>query len=69
MDKPYEDLINAIVLQAFKDYRWAKRKLERSPDDETALWLLEDVKRFCHSDWITFLTGLDGEWIYERITR
>lgn len=60
-------LINAVILQAFKDYQWASRKLERDPESLSARLLIEDVERFCHSDWLTFLTDLDGEWLWERI--
>lgn len=67
MEKAYEELINAIVLQAFKDYKWAIRKLRRDPDSLEAKLLMEDVERFCMSGWLTFLTDLDGEWLLERI--
>ena len=63
----YENLINAIVLQAFKDYAWAQRRLRRHPDCLIAQRMLSDVARFMRSDWLEFLTGLDGQWMLERM--
>lgn len=31
MEEAYINLVNAIILQAFKDYHWAVRKLKRDP--------------------------------------
>lgn len=67
MEESYISLINAIILQAFKDYNWAVRKLRRKPDDTFALYLKEDVERFCRSGWLTFLTDVDGEWLIHRM--
>lgn len=36
MEEAYVDLINAIILQAFKDYRFAHKKLKRDPLDPDA---------------------------------
>lgn len=66
-DKGCEELINAIILQAFKDYHWASRKIRRDPENLTALKMIADVERFCRGRWITFLTDVDGLWILERI--
>lgn len=66
-DHGCEELINAIVLQAFKDYRWATRKLRRHPGNLTAIRMLEDIETFLRSDWLTFLTGLDPDWLRERM--
>lgn len=67
MEESYISLINAIILQAFKDYKYAVRTLKRKPDDEFALHLKWDVERFCRSGWLTFLTDLDGGWLMERM--
>ena len=67
MEEAYINLINAIVLQAFKDYKWAVRKLRRDPKDLAAQRMLYDIESFCHSGWLTMLTEVDGDWLLERI--
>lgn len=67
MEEAYVDLINAIILQAFKDYRFANKKLKRDPFDPDAQRLMNDVVSFCRSEWCEWLTGYDGEWLLERI--
>lgn len=47
--EPYHALINAIILQAVKDYRTAL-------DDENTSGI-EECERFFRSDWFTFLCG------------
>ena len=31
MEEAYINLVNAIILQAFKDYHWAVKKLQKDP--------------------------------------
>lgn len=51
--EPYHALINAIILQAVKDYRTAL-------DDENTSGI---------ADWFTFLTAVDGEIIIRQVKR
>ena len=37
MTDPYENLVNAIVLQAVKDYRDALKRLKKKPSNQAAL--------------------------------
>ena len=68
--EPYENLANAIIIQACKDYRKAyKRYLRRfrstdKPDDE-----LVELENFFRSDWYNTLTSVDGEYIMARIRK
>ena len=39
---PYENLANAIIFSAVKDYRAARRKLKRKPKNEDATLMVED---------------------------
>ena len=55
---PYEELANAIVLQAVKDYRLN--------DDEREL---ASIERFFRSGWFQTLTSLDGEVLIEKLHR
>lgn len=65
---PYEDLANAIVLQACKDYRRAYKFHIRThrpgdkPDEK-----LDELERFFRSEWYRTLTSVDGEYLMKRI--
>ena len=61
MNDPYENLANAIIVQAVKDYRAALRTLEQNPKYTPALQDKSEVERFFRSDWYGLLTSVDGE--------
>ena len=67
---PYENLANAIIIQACKDFRRAyKRYLRRyrssgKPDAE-----LLELESFFRSDWYKTLTSVDGEYLMDRIKK
>ena len=67
MDEPYFMLINAIILQAIKDYNLSLKRLQNNPENFFYKILKEDVESFCRGGWFTFLTDLDGEWILKKI--
>lgn len=60
---PYQELANAIVVQAAEDYRKALRQLRRNPGYSEALRTKEEAERFFRSKWYTALTSVDGEWL------
>ena len=53
---PYEELANAIVLEAVKDYRLH--------DDEREL---ASIARFFRSGWFEMLSNLDGETLLRQV--
>ena len=55
---PYENLANAIILQAVKDYRLTDNKSE-----------LEEIERFFHSDWFSVLTSLDPDLLIQKLRK
>ena len=55
---PYENLANAIIVQAVKDYRQT-----RNPADRATL------ERFFRSEWFSILTKLDGEALIEQLRK
>ncbi|MBC5687939.1 hypothetical protein H8S37_03185 [Mediterraneibacter sp. NSJ-55] len=63
----YEKLANTIILQAVKDWRAARRKLKRKPQNESARIELGNCERFFHSEWFTTLTDVDGEVILRKL--
>ena len=67
MDEAYVRLANAIVLQAVKDWRAARRKLKRKSQNESARIELESCERFFSSDWFTELTDVDGGVLLRKL--
>jgi hypothetical protein len=67
MNDPYENLANAIVIQAVKDYRAALRTLERNPKYTPALQDKSEVERFFRSEWYKLLTSVDGEMLLRML--
>ena len=55
---PYEELANAIVLQAVKDYRLH--------DDEQEL---ASIERFFRSGWFGVLTRIDPEMLIAKLRK
>lgn len=67
MIENYEKLANAIILQAVKDYRAAKKKLKKQPRNKDAEIMINDTERFFRSDWFTALTDVDGALILRKL--
>ena len=67
MIDPYENLANAIVITAAKDYRDALRSLTRNKNNNNAKRMKEEVERFFNSDWYSVLTDLDGAFLMRKI--
>lgn len=67
MTDPYEKLANAIILAAVKDWREARRKLKRKPQNKDAQHTLEECERFFRSSWFQALTELDGEVLIQKL--
>lgn len=55
---PFEELANAIVIQAVKDYRLH--------DDEPTL---NEIERFFRSDWFATLTKIDPESLIKNLRK
>ena len=56
--KPYENLANAIILQAAKDYRLT--------DDEQQL---QEIERFFRSGWFGVLSKVDPELLIKELRK
>lgn len=67
MIDPYEDLANAIVLLAVKDYRDALKKLMKYPRHESAKHTKAEVERFLRSDWYRELTAVEPEILLRKL--
>ncbi len=64
---PYEELANAIILQAVKDYRKALRQLKRNPQYSSAIIEKEECEHFFQSEWFEDLTKVDGLWLMRKL--
>ena len=62
-----ENLTNAIILQAVKDYRKALKGLSLNGKSSNAV--ITDCERFFRSDWYRQLTNVDGEYLITNIRK
>lgn len=69
MTDPYENLANAIVLQAVKDYSSALKKLLRYPESKEANHDKASYELFFRSDWFGVLTSVDPELLIEKLQK
>lgn len=67
MTDPYENLGNAIILLAVKDYRKALQKHSKRPNYEPAIQTIDEVERFFRSEWFEQLTSLNGEMLIRKL--
>ena len=67
MTGPYEQLANAIILQAVKDYRDALKKMKKRPHYDPAKDMIAEVERFFHTDWYRELTSVDGNILIKKL--
>ena len=65
----YAELANAIVLQAFKDYRKALFKLVQEPEEWKHRSSKKKLERFFHSKWYRTLTELDPAILMQEAKR
>nr|DAV46427.1 MAG TPA: hypothetical protein [Caudoviricetes sp.] len=63
----YENLANAIILQAVKDYRTALNCLAMNPNNRSARYDKAEVERFFRSQWYSALTSVDGEMLIRSL--
>ena len=60
---PYENLANAVIVQAAEDYRKALRKIKKAPENREAMDEALQIERFFRSAWYQVLTSVDGEFL------
>ena len=62
LSRNYEELANAIVMQAVKDYRAALK-----PESRAAVSMQREAERFFRSAWFSELTIIDPKFILEGL--
>lgn len=63
----WENLANAIVLSAVRDFRTAYKKLLRNPKSREAAGEVTALVRFFTSDYYGSLTSVDGEFLVRKL--
>ena len=67
--EPYQNLANAIVLCAVKDYRQVLRRLKRKPHNKDAAAERDSIEEFFRSDWFSILIELDPEYLITELNK
>lgn len=67
MTDPCDNLAQAVILQAVKDYRTARKELKYHPKNKDSKLMIEDCERFFRSDWFGVLTSVDGQMLLKRL--
>lgn len=58
---PYENLANAVIKKAVRDWQNAIIALHLNPNDDRAYRQKNTIERFFRSNWYRTLTNMDGE--------
>ena len=69
MNTPYENLANAIIAQAVKDYRKVLRTLSLYPHNRSAQYERRSIEQFFCSDYFSVLTNLNPEMLIVRLNK
>lgn len=64
---PYENLANAIIMQAAADYFVALKKVRKHPDNKAAIHDALSLENFFHSGWYAELTSVDPDYLIRRL--
>ena len=67
MSGSYEELANAIILKAVKDWREAVTKLKKRPRYQAAIKMKKDCEEFFVSDWFGNLTEVNGRYLLRKL--
>ena len=63
----YQDLANAIIVQAAKDYQAAFKKRTALPASKYWREKAAGLERFFRTDWYAMLTDIDPEYLMDRL--
>ena len=65
MEESYEMLSAAIIEQALRDYRRARKNVLKKYDVINSEVRIREIQRFLKSSWFRLLSDLDGEKLIE----
>ena len=60
-DRNWQELANAVIVQAAKDYRLAQYRNMKRPEQENTLREIRSLETFFRSKWFAVLSTLDGK--------
>lgn len=63
----WDDLTQAIILQAVDEYRKALRRIQVFPRQQKLQAAIRDVEDFFRSRWFAQITSIDGEMLIRRL--
>lgn len=69
MNTPYENLANAIIEQAVKDYSKVLRKLSLYPHKSLTQYKCRSIEQFFRSDYFGVLTNINPETLIARLNK
>ena len=67
MKRAYEDLANAIVLQAIDDYVHVRKVNHTSLYAESGINNREEIRKFVYSDWFALLTDVKPDVVMNEM--
>ena len=67
MSNSYEELANAIIMQAVKDYRKILIRCKKYPHDKILTAQSKEIEKFFKSDWFVDLSDIDGTKIMKKL--
>lgn len=67
LQENWENLANAIIISAVKDYAKAYKRLLRHPDNKSAQEEVRKLERFFFGEWYAKLTDLDPHYLLDRL--
>ena len=62
-----EELANAVIIQAAKDYREAMKDLWLCPRNAKAKYMLEECENFFKSRYFNMYTAINGVWLMNKL--
>ena len=65
MEESYEMLSAAIIEQALRDYRRARKNILKKYDVLNSEIKISEIQKFLKSKWFSLLSDLDGEKLIE----
>ena len=63
----YEELAQAIILQAVKDYRQNNKRMANKPEEQKLRNQRAELEKFFLSSWFAILTDLNGKHLLHRL--
>jgi len=67
LQENWENLANAIIIRAVKDYANAYRHFLRHPKNKAAQKEVKKLEQFFFSDWYAALTDVDPNYLLNRL--